>query len=67
MNSFIWSFHVLEHIEDDKKAMNELYRVLSPKGMAIVGVPIYNGRTYENKGIITPEERLIHFKPKDHV
>jgi ubiquinone/menaquinone biosynthesis C-methylase UbiE len=27
--------HVLEHIPDDTKAMQELYRVLKPGGMAI--------------------------------
>ena len=31
--------HVLEHIEDDARALNELYRSLKPKGLLIVGVP----------------------------
>jgi len=31
--------HVLEHIEDDRKAMSELYRVLKPNGWAILQVP----------------------------
>jgi ubiquinone/menaquinone biosynthesis C-methylase UbiE len=65
--SLIWCFHVLEHIENDNKAMNELYRVLSPSGLAIIAVPIYGEKTYENKEIKTPEERLVHFKQKDHV
>jgi len=32
--------HVLEHIEDDKKAMGEIYRVLKPGGSAVLQVPI---------------------------
>jgi SAM-dependent methyltransferase len=31
--------HVLEHIDDDIKAMQELYRVLAPGGKAIMQVP----------------------------
>ena len=31
--------HVLEHIPDDTKAMQELYRVLKPGGMAILQIP----------------------------
>jgi ubiquinone/menaquinone biosynthesis C-methylase UbiE len=33
--------HVLEHVKDDQKAMSELFRVLNPKGIAILQVPIY--------------------------
>jgi SAM-dependent methyltransferase len=32
--------HVLEHVWDDRKAMNELQRILKPGGWAIVLVPI---------------------------
>lgn len=38
--SLIWCSHVLEHVENDKKAMQELYRVLRPSGIAVVMVPI---------------------------
>jgi 2-polyprenyl-3-methyl-5-hydroxy-6-metoxy-1,4-benzoquinol methylase len=31
--------HVLEHIPDDTKAMQELYRVLKPGGMGIFQIP----------------------------
>ena len=31
--------HVLEHIPDDTKAMQELYRVLKPGGMAVLQIP----------------------------
>lgn len=32
--------HVLEHVEDDKKAMRELYRILKAGGKGILMVPI---------------------------
>jgi len=33
------SDHVIEHVPDDIKAFNQLYEVLSPRGMAIIGTP----------------------------
>jgi len=65
--SLIWCCHVLEHIEDDKKAMSELFRVLHPDGVAVIMVPVYGESTYENPLIKTPEGRLLHFKQEDHV
>jgi len=37
---FIICNHVLEHVQDDRKAMSELFRVLKPGGKAILQVPI---------------------------
>jgi len=37
---FLICNHVLEHIEDDRQALSELFRVLAPGGSAIVMVPI---------------------------
>ncbi|MCC5635706.1 class I SAM-dependent methyltransferase [Nostoc sp. CHAB 5844] len=65
--SLIWCSHVLEHIDNDKKAMSELFRVLRPSGMAVIMVPIYGDSTYEDPELKTPEERLRHFKQEDHV
>ncbi len=61
--------HVLEHIEDDKLAMRELYRVLKPGGMAILQVPISAvlTTTYEDPTIIQPEDREKAFGQFDHV
>ncbi len=75
-NSFdiIFCSHVLEHIEDDIKAMKELYRVLKPEGFAILQVPIkdqFNGKiiekTYEDKTITDPKERQKYFGQEDHL
>lgn len=37
---FIVCNHVLEHIQDDRKAMRELFRVLRPEGIVILQIPI---------------------------
>jgi len=70
-NSFnvIFCNHVLEHIEDDKKAMQELYRVLKPKGMGIFQIPqdLTLVKTYEDFSITSPEERAKYFGQYDHV
>ncbi|MCB9201566.1 MAG: class I SAM-dependent methyltransferase [Flavobacteriales bacterium] len=61
--------HVLEHIEDDKKAMSELYRVMKKGSWGIFQVPMKNnlGKTYEDFSITSPEERKKHFGQYDHV
>jgi hypothetical protein len=60
--------HLLEHIDDDRKAMSELHRVLSKGGIAILSVPINGTRdeTYENPSLQTREERFQHFVGHDH-
>jgi len=61
--------HVLEHIEDDKKAMSELYRVLKPNGFGIFQIPqdLTREKTYEDFSITSPKERAKHFGQYDHV
>jgi len=61
--------HVLEHVENDRQAMSELYRVLKPQGFAILQVPIsWNLReTYEDPAIKTETARLEAFGQADHV
>lgn len=65
----IFCNHVLEHIEDDAKAMSELYRVLRPGGWGILQVPMKNSleKTYEDFTIKDPKERQKHFGQYDHV
>ena len=65
----IFCNHVLEHIEDDSKAMSELYRVMRPGGMGIFQVPQDLGRekTYEDFSITDPQEKARHFGQYDHV
>ncbi|RMA57768.1 class I SAM-dependent methyltransferase [Ulvibacter antarcticus] len=61
--------HVLEHIPDDTKAMQELYRVLAPGGTAILQVPYEADRdkTFEDDNITDPKERAAIFGQYDHV
>jgi predicted SAM-dependent methyltransferase len=70
-NSFdvILCNHVLEHIEDDHKAMTELYRVMKPGGMGIFQIPqnMNLKTTYEDFGITSPKERKKYFGQYDHV
>lgn len=70
-NSFdtILCNHVLEHIPDDTKAMQELYRVLKPGGMAILQIPqdLRREITFEDDSITDPKERTKIFGQYDHV
>lgn len=59
--------HILEHIEDDLKAMNELIRVLKKGGYCIVQTPSKDGEIIEDYSIISPEDRERHFGQPDHV
>lgn len=61
--------HVMEHVDDALQCMKELYRVMKPGGWAIMQVPQDTSRdsTYEDKSIVTPEEREKHYWQKDHV
>ena len=65
----IFCNHVLEHIEDDRKAMSELLRVMKKGGWGIVQVPMKNSleKTYEDFTIKDPKERQKHFGQYDHV
>lgn len=61
--------HVLEHIPNDTKAMQELYRVLKPGGMGIFQIPqdLSRDKTFEDDSITNKEERAKIFGQYDHV
>lgn len=61
--------HVLEHIPDDTKAMQELYRVLKPGGMGIFQIPQDLSRevTFSDDSITDAKERAKIFGQYDHV
>ncbi len=61
--------HVIEHVDDDEKAMSELYRVLKPGGYGILQVPIALDleKTLEDKTLKTDKERKIAHGQVDHV
>lgn len=61
--------HVLEHIPDDSKAMQELYRVLKPGGMGIFQIPqdLTRDITFSDDTITDQKERSKIFGQYDHV
>lgn len=61
--------HILEHVEDDIKAMSELYRILKPGGQGIAMVPIIESLTEmkEDPSIKDENLRLKYFGQADHV
>lgn len=61
--------HVLEHIPDDTKAMQELYRILKKGGMAILQIPqdLSREKTFEDNSITDRKERAKIFGQYDHV
>lgn len=65
----IFCNHVLEHIPDDTKAMQELFRVLKPGGMAILQIPqdLKREATFADDSITDQKERAAIFGQYDHV
>lgn len=65
----IFCNHVLEHIPDDAKAMQELYRILKPQGWGIFQIPqeLQRETTFEDDSITDKKERAKIFGQYDHV
>lgn len=60
--------HVLEHVSDDGRALNELYRILAPGGRGIVMTPVAPEGTFDEDPTVTDEgERWRRFAQGDHV
>ena len=62
--------HVMEHVDNDIRAMREIQRVLKPGGWAIIQVPFFYplpDKTLEDASITDPGEREKAFGQDDHV
>lgn len=70
-NSFdvVFCNHVLEHITDDKKAMQELFRVMKRGGFGVFQIPqdLLRETTFEDNSITDKKERAEIFGQYDHV
>lgn len=64
----IFANHLLEHVEDDRRAMRELFRVMRHGGWGIMLSPVELDRaeTFEDDTITDPEERTRIFGQYDH-
>lgn len=60
-------YHVLEHVLDDRAALRELHRVLSPGGLCLLQTPFRAGEIYEDPAIVSCAARRAAFGQEDHV
>lgn len=61
--------HILEHVDDDRKAIGEISRVLRPGGTAILQTP-YSATlhcTWQDAGVVLDGARFQAFGQEDHV
>lgn len=65
----IFCNHVLEHVQDAKQCMSELYRVMKPGGWGVFQVPqdFTLKDTFEDASITSEKDREKYFWQKDHV
>ena len=68
-NSFdyIICSHVLGHVPDEKKAIEELFRVLKTGGTALIAtlIDLKNPHTFETSEADTPQKRLHYYSEPD--
>jgi SAM-dependent methyltransferase len=63
----VYCSHVLEHVDDDRAALREMRRVISPTGAALLQVPITTEETWGDPSVTDPAERTRLFGQFDHV
>ncbi len=66
---FVIANHVLEHVDDDLKALAEIRRVLRIGGYAILQTPYSNKlhHTWQDAGVADDQSRLQVYGQEDHV
>jgi SAM-dependent methyltransferase len=57
----------LEHVAEDRRALDECRRVLVPGGIAIITVPQSDDLHDTREDPLTPEEAAVHYGQPDHV
>ncbi len=64
----IIAIHVLEHIQDEQKAISELKRCLKPDGMLLLSFPYTTEvKTIEGSSDMSIEDMIFNFGQNDHV
>ena len=63
----IYCSHVLQHVQDDRKAIRELYRILKVDGWLILQEPVTTHQTIEDPSVTAPQDRLRVFGQHDRV
>jgi predicted SAM-dependent methyltransferase len=64
---YVLCSHVLEHVENDRVAMSEFFRVTKKGGKTLVMVPTKGSSTYENFSLRRAADRFREFGQGDHV
>jgi len=66
---FIVCNHVLEHISNDRRALSELFRILKPRGYAVLQTPYSSvlAKSFYDPSINTDELRKHYYGQEDHV
>lgn len=59
--------HVLEHVENDGRALAEICRILIPGGKLFLQVPLSGDSVTQDAALDTPEKRLALYGKTDHV
>jgi SAM-dependent methyltransferase len=64
---YIICFHVLGHVPDEKKAIEEMFRVLKSTGTALIGtiIDLNNPHTFETNEADTSQKRLQYYSEPD--
>ena len=68
--NFVMCNHVLEHVDDDIRALEEIKRVLKKGGKGIIQVPFYYPvpeKTIEDKSVTKGSEREKLYGQSDHL
>jgi SAM-dependent methyltransferase len=65
--TLVWCSHVLEHVADDRRALSEIFRILTPGGTLVLQVPVRGQATVEDPALTSESDRLAKFLQEDHV